>query len=197
MQPPDSPQDVTVLLKQWSQGDREALDRLMEKVYPEIRRIAGRYLQRERYDHTLQSTALVNEAYMRMVQSPGTDWDGRAHFFAVAARIIRSILVDYARAKQTAKRGGGAVNLALNEEIAGQPPAEVDLLDLDSALEGLHRIDLQQSRIVEMRFFGGLSIEETAAVLDISPSTVKREWILAKTWIRRHLNTEHRNTGTA
>jgi RNA polymerase sigma factor (TIGR02999 family) len=184
---PDSGQDVTSLLRRWSEGDRASLDKLIDVVYPELHRIAMRYLQHERTDHTLQGTALVHEAYMRLVQGPEKQWANRSHFFAVAARIIRGILVDYARARLTAKRGAGIVNLALTEGLAGVEPGEVDLLDLDNALNALQKLDPQQSQIVEMRFFGGLSLEETAEVLGVSVSTVKREWIVAKTWIRRQM----------
>lgn len=179
--------DVTLLLQRWTEGDRASMDRLIELVYPEMQKIALRYLQHERVDHTLQSTALVHEAYMRLVQQPDKQWANRSHFFAVASRIIRGILVDYARAKLTAKRGAGAAQVSFSDAVIGQDPAGVDLLDLDNALNALQKLDPQQSQIVEMRFFGGLSIEETAEVLKVSPSTVKRDWIMAKTWIRRHM----------
>jgi RNA polymerase sigma factor (TIGR02999 family) len=179
--------DVTMLLQRWSDGDRASMDQLIELVYPEMQKIALRYLQHERIDHTLQSTALVHEAYMRLVQQPDKQWANRSHFFAVASRVIRGILVDYARAKLTVKRGAGAAQISLSDAVIGQDPGEVDLLDLDNALTALQKLDPQQSQIVEMRFFGGLSIEETAEVLKISPSTVKRDWIMAKTWIRRHM----------
>lgn len=177
--------DVTLLLRRWSDGDRGALDELIQVVYPEMQRIALRYLQRERTNHTLQSTALVHEAYLRLVGRHATQWSNRAHFFAVASRIIRGILVDYMRTRQAQKRGAGAAQFALDESIAGEVPREVDLLDLDRALHGLQALDPQQSRIVELRFFGGLSNEEVAEVLGISVSTVKRDWIMAKTWLRR------------
>jgi RNA polymerase sigma factor (TIGR02999 family) len=180
-------QEVTLLLRQWSGGDRAALDRLIELVYPEMQKIALRYLRRERTDHTLQSTALIHEAYLKLAEREDREWTNRSHFFAVASRIIRGILVDYTRAKLAEKRGGGAAQIALDGDVAGAGPREVDLLDLDRALDALQEFDPQQSRIVEMRFFGGLSIEETAEVLGISPATVKRDWILAKTWIRRQI----------
>jgi RNA polymerase sigma factor (TIGR02999 family) len=179
--------DVTTLLARWSSGDVVALEQLTPIVYDELRRIARRHLARERRDHTLQSTALVHEAYMRLVQQPDKQWANRSHFFAVASRVIRGILVDYARAKLTVKRGAGAAQISLSDAVIGQDPGEVDLLDLDNALNALQKLDPQQSQIVEMRFFGGLSIEETAEVLKISPSTVKRDWIMAKTWIRRQM----------
>lgn len=183
--------DVTLLLQRWTDGDRASMDRLIELVYPEMQKIALRYLQHERVDHTLQSTALVHEAYMRLVQQPDKQWANRSHFFAVASRIIRGILVDYARAKLTAKRGAGAAQISLSDAMIGQDPGEVDLLDLDNALNALQKLDPQQSQIVEMRFFGGLSIEETAEVLKVSPSTVKRDWIMAKTWIRRQMGIQN------
>jgi RNA polymerase sigma factor (TIGR02999 family) len=185
--------DVTMLLQRWSDGDRASMDQLIELVYPEMQKIALRYLQHERIDHTLQSTALVHEAYMRLVQQPDKQWANRSHFFAVASRVIRGILVDYARAKLTVKRGAGAAQISLSDAVIGQDPGEVDLLDLDNALTALQKLDPQQSQIVEMRFFGGLSIEETAEVLKISPSTVKRDWIMAKTWIRRHMGIQGGN----
>lgn len=177
--------DVTLLLRRWSGGDRDALDELIRTVYPEMQRIALRYLQRERTDHTLQSTALVHEAFLRLVGRQETQWSNRAHFFAVASRIIRGILVDYTRTRRAQKRGAGAAQIAVDESIAGEVPREVDLLDLDRALDALQEFDPQQSQIVEMRFFGGLSNEEVAEVLGISVSTVKRDWIMAKTWLRR------------
>jgi RNA polymerase sigma factor (TIGR02999 family) len=183
--------DVTLLLQRWTDGDRASMDRLIELVYPEMQKIALRYLQHERVDHTLQSTALVHEAYMRLVQQPDKQWANRSHFFAVASRIIRGILVDYARAKLTVKRGAGAAQISLSDAMIGQDPGEVDLLDLDNALNALQKLDPQQSQIVEMRFFGGLSIEETAEVLKVSPSTVKRDWIMAKTWIRRQMGIQN------
>lgn len=177
--------DVTLLLRRWSGGDRDALDELIRVVYPEMQRIALRYLQRERTDHTLQSTALVHEAYLRLVGRQETQWSNRAHFFAVASRVIRGILVDYTRTRRAQKRGAGAAQIAVDESIAGEVPREVDLLDLDRALHALQELDPQQSQIVELRFFGGLSNEEVAEVLGISVSTVKRDWIMAKTWLRR------------
>lgn len=181
-------QDVTRLLHRWNAGDRQALDRLVEIVYPELRRIAQRYLGNEQPGQTLQSTALVHEAYLRLVGKQDLHWTNRTHFFAVAARIIRGILVDYRRARSAEKRGGGAECLELADAPAppGQDP--VDLLDLDRALHDLEALDAQQARIVEMRYFAGLSIEETAHVLNVSPATVKRDWLLAKTWIRRRLS---------
>ena len=185
--PDSTPGNVTQLLTQWRSGDRAALDRLMPLVYDELRLIAARYLRKERAGHTLQSTALVNEAYMRLVDTQ-SDWQNRAHFFAVAARIIRGLLVDHARARLASKRGGARLALSLDEAIAVPNTREFHLVAVDDALTSLSRIDEQQSRIVELRFFGGLTIEETSEVLQISPSTVKRDWILAKTWILRELS---------
>jgi RNA polymerase sigma factor (TIGR02999 family) len=182
--------ELTRLLHDWSSGQTQALPRLMEIVYPELHRIAARYLSRERQGHTLQPTALVNEAYLRLAQhAPGKEWTDRTHFFAVSARIVRAVLVDHARARHAEKRGAGAQMVELSEEAVANAPAPlVDLLDLDAALTSLEQLDAQQSRIVELRHFAGLSIEETAAVLNVSASTVKRDWVAAKTWIRRHMS---------
>lgn len=187
--PPAPDDDVTRLLRDWADGHPDALPRLMEIVYPELRRIAAQHLSRERPGHTLQPTALVNEAYLRLAgQAPGRQFADRTHFFAVAARIVRAVLVDHARARRAAKRGAGAIGVELTDGAAAVPPPPVDLLDLDAALTALEQMDAQQSRIVELRHFAGLSIEETASVLDISPSSVKRDWLVAKTWIRRHMS---------
>jgi RNA polymerase sigma factor (TIGR02999 family) len=177
------PGDVTRLLQSWQAGDRQALDRLIPLVYEELRLIAGRYLRREKPGATLQSTALVHEAYMRLVDQTRTDWQSRAHFFGVAATVIRNILVDHARARQTAKRGGPMPPLSLDEALAVPQQRDLELIAVDDALLSLSRFDPQQGRIVELRFFAGLSIEETAEVLGISESTVKRDWALAKAWI--------------
>ena len=179
---------VTELLVRWRSGDKAALDRLMPLVYTELRRIAVRYLQGERSDHTLQSTALVHEAYVRMTEQNLPEWQNRAHFFAVAAQIMRQILVDYARSHRASKRGGDVYKLAL-EEAEEQPRViDVDIVALDDALKSLAEMDEQQSRVVELKFFGGLSIEDTAEVLGISSSTVKRDWITARAWLYRELN---------
>lgn len=183
-----APHDVTALLESWSNGDPDALQRLMPLVYDELHRLARNYLRRERPDHTLQSTALVHEAYMRMVNQKTVHWQNRAHFFGVAAQSIRHILVDHARSYQTAKRGSGGHKLSLDEAIAITEARDIDLIALDDALNGLSAVDPQQGRIVELRFFGGLSIEETADVLKISPATVKRDWVMAKAWLYRNLS---------
>jgi RNA polymerase sigma factor (TIGR02999 family) len=181
-----SPKSVTQLLADWSKGDQEALDGLMPLVYDELRRLAASYMRRERPDHTLQSTALVHEAYLRLVDQRSVKWQNRTHFFGVAAQLIRRLLVDHARTHQAAKRGA-AYKLSLDEAIDVPEQRDVSLLALDDALNTLAAMDPQQSRIVELRFFGGLSIEETAEVVGISPATVKRDWTLAKAWLYREM----------
>lgn len=181
--------DITRLLRAWSSGDTEALPQLVELVYPELHRIAARHLSRERPGHTLAPTALVGEAYLRLASQPaGKQWEGRSHFFAVAAHVVRAVLVDHARARGAAKRGGGAVGVELTDGSASVSARPVDMLDLDAALRALEAMDAAHARIVELRYFAGLSIDETAAVLGISPMTVKRGWLAAKTYIRRHLD---------
>jgi RNA polymerase sigma factor (TIGR02999 family) len=181
-------QDVTHLLIQWSRGDSAALDALLPLVYDELRRLAQGYLSREKPGHTLSSTALVHEAYLRLVKQKDVTWQNRAHFFAVAARMMRRILVDHARRHKYAKRGGGAMTLSLDESIApAAPEREMDLVALDDALEALAKLDERQSRMVELRFFGGLSIEETSEVLGVSAPTVKREWASARAWLYREI----------
>lgn len=192
--PGQTPGEVTQLLIQWRNGDRDSLDRLIPLVYDELRLIAGRFLRHERPSHTLQSTALVHEAFLRLVDQTRTDWQSRAHFFGVAATVIRNILVDHARARQTAKRGGPMPALSLDEAVAFPQDRDLELIAVDDALLSLSRFDQQQSRIVELRFFAGLSIEETAEVLRISVSTVKRDWILAKAWIYHTLSTRGPST---
>jgi RNA polymerase sigma factor (TIGR02999 family) len=182
------PDDVTQLLESWGKGDRLALERLMPLVYEELHRLAQRYLRNERSDHTLQSTALVHEAYIRMVDQKTVHWQNRAHFFGVAAQSIRHILVDHARGHRAAKRGAGAAKLSLDEAIGVPDRQEIDVLALDESLERLASLDPQQGQIVELRFFGGLSIEETAEVLHISPATVKRDWVMAKAWLYQNLS---------
>ena len=181
--------DVTRLLLSWSQGNQAALDELMPLVYDELRRLAPAYLRRERSNHTLQSTALVHEAFMRLVNQQEVDWRNRAHFFAIAAQMIRRILVDYARAQHTEKRGSGSVKLELDEAMAAplESGFDLDLLALNDALDQLLHLDARQSRIVELRFFAGLSIEETAVVMKLSPTSIKREWNTARAWLFREM----------
>lgn len=183
-----SNQDVTHLLIQWSRGDSAALEALVPLVYDELRRLAQLYISRENPGHTLSSTALVHEAYLRLVKQNEVTWQSRAHFFAVAARMMRRILVDHARKHAYAKRGGGAVTISLDETIAPAPERELDLVALDDALEALAKLDERQSRMVELRFFGGLSIEETSEVLGVSAPTVKREWASARAWLFREIS---------
>jgi RNA polymerase sigma factor (TIGR02999 family) len=181
--------DVTRLLQEWQDGNAEALERLMPLVYTELHTLASRYLSRERRDHTLQPTALVNEAYVRLAQQqPGKHWQDRTHFFAVAARVVRAVLVDHARARRAVKRGSGAETVELTLVNASVAQAPVDVLDLDAALQALEAMDPEQVRIVELRYFAGLSIDETAEAIGASPSSVKRGWLAAKTYIRRHLD---------
>jgi RNA polymerase sigma factor (TIGR02999 family) len=178
--------DVTGLLAAWSNGEQAVGNPLMDAVYSELRRLARGYLRRERRDHSLPPTALVHEAYLKLVDQRRVRWQSRAHFFAIAAHVMRRILVDHARAHRAAKRGGGA-KVALQDIDVGTSPAEVDVLDLDAALEELARIDPRQSQLVELRFFGGLTVNETAVVLGVAPITVKRDWALAKGWLFRAL----------
>jgi len=179
---------VTELLVRWRRGDRTALDSLLPLVYGELQRIANCYLREERPDHTLQSTALVHEAYLRLAQQDFPQWQNRAHFFAVAAQLMRQILVDHARGHRASKRGGHVYKLALDEAQEEPQALDVDIVALDDALKSLAEMDPQQSRVVELKFFGGLSIDDTAEVLGISASTVKRDWITAKAWLFRELD---------
>lgn len=179
--------DVTQLLAQWTDGDPRALDALLPLVYDELRRLARSYLQRERSDHTLQSTALVHEAYLRLVDQ-NVSWQNRAHFFGIAAQMMRRILVDHARGHNSAKRGEGVCKVTLDEEIVSAGQRDLDVIALDEALTNLARFDPQQSRIVELRFFAGLSIEDTSEILKISPATVKRDWAMAKAWLFREMH---------
>jgi RNA polymerase sigma factor (TIGR02999 family) len=185
---PSSP--VTELLFRWREGDRQALEALMPLVYNELRRLANHYLRQERSDHTLQSTALVHEAYLRLAGQNPPQWQNRAHFFGIAAHIMRQILVEYARGRSTAKRGGSACRLSLDEALALPQQVDVDVVELDKALTGLAELDAQQSRIVELRFFAGLTIEDTSEVLGISPATVKRDWVAARAWLYRAMTGE-------
>lgn len=180
------PGDVTTILRAWSDGDRAALDRLTPIVYDELRRLARQYMRRERSGHSLQTSALVNEAYLRLVDYKRMRWHDRAHFFAVSAQLMRRILVDHAR-RHNLKRGGGIPHVSLDNavEVAGDPAT--DLVALDEALNALARLDPRKVQVVEMRFFGGLSVEETAAVLKVSPVTVMRDWSSATAWLYREL----------
>ncbi len=182
-----SEERITFLLNRWSQGDREALDCLISLVYDELRAIASRYLRNQPDNFSLQSTALVHEAYLRLAGKERLDLHDRVHFFAVAAKIIRGILVDHARARQAAKRGGSSPCVPLLENAAVEGPLSIDLLQLDEVLDELELLDSQQSRIVEMRYFAGLSVDETAECLRLSSATVKRDWVLAKAWMFRKL----------
>jgi RNA polymerase sigma factor (TIGR02999 family) len=179
---------VTLLLKAWSGGEHEALEQLLQVVYHELHRLAHRYMARERHGHTLQSTALVHEAYQRLVDLQDVNWQNRAHFYAVSAQLMRRILVDYARSRSYSKRGGELRRVALNEAVAVFRDRRNDVVALDDALRTLARIDARKAQVVELRFFGGLSIPETAEVLHVSPDTVLRDWRLAKAWLLRELS---------
>ena len=179
--------EVTELLQQWSNGRKDALDHLLPKIYAELRTLASSYLRRERHDHTLQATALVHEAFLRLVDQRAVRWQNRAHFFGIAAQAMRRILVDHARAHSARKRGDGERPLSLDEALAVDSNVDVNLLALDEALIRLATIDPRQSRVVELRFFGGLTMDEAAEVLHISPATVGREWTLAKAWLYAEL----------
>jgi RNA polymerase sigma factor (TIGR02999 family) len=181
-----SPSRVSELLNKWQEGDREALPTLVPLVYADLRKLARRYLRQERPEHTLQSTALVHEAYLRLAQREKIHFESRTHFFAVSAQLMRQILVDHARGHNANKRGAG-LKLTLDEALAPSPLREVNLVALDDALQELTRLDARQGQIVELRFFGGLSIDETSQILGISPATVKREWMTARLWLQKQL----------
>jgi RNA polymerase sigma factor (TIGR02999 family) len=181
--------DVTKLLRDWTGGDRSALDRLLPIVYEELRHTAAAYMHRERVGHTLQATALINEAYLRVIDLNRIEWRDRTHFFALCAQMMRRILVDHARSRNYLKRGGGARPITLDDCMAiGEPSAE--LIALDDALNALAIRDQRKARVVELRFFAGLSVDETATVLDVSPQTVLRDWSLSKTWLAREMSRE-------
>jgi RNA polymerase sigma factor (TIGR02999 family) len=180
---------VTELLSRWNDGDIAARDALIPLVYDELRRVAKKNLAGQRSDHTLQATALVHEAYLRLVNRKAANWQGRTHFFALAAQMMRQILVDHARMHNAEKRGGGALTLVLEDDVAGKPEMNLDLIGLDRAMKQLASLDARQSQIVELRFFGGLSIEEAARVVDISPATAKREWATARVWLHHAMET--------
>ncbi len=183
-----SREEVTGLLRAWSDGDQAALDKLMPLVYAELHRLAKRYMGREHVGHTLQTSALVNEAYLRLVDAHGVRWQNRAHFFAVSAQIMRRILVDFARSRQNLKRGGGALQVTLDEGLVVSPDSGADLLALDEALKKLGILNARQSRVVELRYFGGLNEEEVAAALNVSSRTVRHDWSLARAWLYRELS---------
>ena len=185
-----SSQDVTQLLRAWSAGDQQALEKLTPLVYEELHRRARHYVARERPGHTIQTTALINEVYLRLVGFRGVTWQDRAHFLAVCARMMRRILTDFARARHFQKRGGSAQQVSFDEQmiVSSEPPA--DLVALDDALNGLAGFDQRKSQVVELRFFGGLSVQETAEVLKVSEETVKRDWRLAKLWLLREMSGE-------
>src|SRR5712691_4906228 len=180
-----SPQEVTHLLVAWSNGDRAALDELTPLVYEELHRLAHQHMSRERPDHTLQTSALVNEAYLRLIDQRNVHWQNRAHFFSIASRLMRRILVDHARAHHYAKRGGGALRVSLDEAAFVSQERASELVALDEALTSLAAIDPRKCQVVELRFFGGMSVEETATALGVSPVTVKRDWSTAKAWLHR------------
>jgi RNA polymerase sigma-70 factor, ECF subfamily len=183
-----SSQSVTQLLLDWRNGDQTALDRLMPLVYEELRRIAAHYMRNERQGHTLQTSALVNEAYLRLVDHENIEWQNRAHFFGVAAQAIRRILVDYARTRNYQKRGGGARQVSLDEAATVAEEHEAEMIELDDALNELARIDERKCHVVELRYFGGLSVEETAEALGVSIQTVGRDWNTAKAWLLREMS---------
>jgi RNA polymerase sigma factor (TIGR02999 family) len=181
-------EEVTQLLIDWSNGDKTALNQLMPLVYDELRRLAKRHMARERRDHTLQTSALINEAYLRLVDQKDLQWQNRAHFFAVAAQVMRHILIDHARSYQYAKRGAGAQKIPLDEAAIFTQQRAAEFVALDEALEALAGVDSRRSQVVELRFFGGLSIEETAEVMKISAPTVQREWRVARAWLRHFVS---------
>jgi RNA polymerase sigma factor (TIGR02999 family) len=189
----EPPSEVTLLLQGWRNGDRNALDALLPLVYGELRRLAHFQLQRERQDHTLQTAALVHEAYLRLIGLNPPKWESRTHFFAIAAQLMRQILVDYARRHVAVKRGGGACKLSLEEAILVPKQKDVDVLSLDDALKALAKIDPRQSRVVELRFFAGLSLEEISEALEIAPATVQRDWTAARAWLHREISRNSRS----
>lgn len=193
MQP--APEDVTVLLAQLVEGKDEAASKLIPMVYDELRRLAGGYMRRERGDHTLQATALVHEAYLKLVQQRSVDWQSRAHFFGIAAQVMRRILIDHARGHLRDKRGAGQQVVPLEEAVVFSPEQSAEMIKVDESLQRLSKLDPRQAKVVELRFFGGLTVEETADVLKISPKTVKREWSVAKAWL--HGDMRQQNGGTA
>jgi len=186
-----SPNEITQQLIAWSKGDAAALEKLITAVYQELRRMADHYLRGERAGHSLQPTALVHEAYLRLIDQTKVEWHNRAHFFGVAAQMMRRILIDHAKARHRAKRGGAAVKVSLDEGAVFSQERAAELVALDDALQELSKVDERKSRIVELRYFGGLTVEETAQVLGISDKTVMRDWNLAKAWLYQQLQHEH------
>lgn len=183
-----SPHEVTKLLKEWSDGSQTALEELMPLVYDELHRLAHQHMRREKPGHLLQTSALINEAYLRLVDQPQIHWENRSHFFGIAARLMRRILVDEARKRNFAKRGGAIIQVSLDEAANASQEQAASVVALDDALKSLEAIDARQSEIVELRFFGGLSIEETADVLKVSPGTVMRDWTFARAWLRNEMS---------
>ena len=183
-----SPSDITALLLAWAEGEDQALSELTPRLYQELRGMAHGYMGRERPQHTLQTTALVNEAYLRLIDSRKVRWQNRAHFLALAAQLMRRILVDYARSRRALKRGAAPKQVTLDEGLAVSPANSEDYVAIDEALCALAKVDPRKSQVIELRFFGGLSVKETAEVLEVSPDTVMRDWRLARVWIHRHLN---------
>jgi len=188
----EPPSEITQLLQDWRDGNGKALDILLPRVYKELRRLARRQLRKERPDHTLQSAALVHEAYLRLVGVSPPQWESRTHFFAIAAQLMRQILVDYARRHGAAKRGGSVYKLSLEDAMATPQQERLDIVALDDALHALARIDERQSRVVELRFFAGLSLNEISKVLEIAPATVQRDWTAARAWLHREISRERR-----
>lgn len=185
-----SSENVTELLQGWRDGDKEALDKLMPLVYEELRRQAARYLRQERPGHTLQTTALIHEAYLRLIDQRKTKWENRAHFYGIAAQMMRRILVDHARTRGRLKRGGSSIRVSMSQAVALAEGPNLDIVAIEEALKRLEELDPHQSRIVELRFFSGLTVEETAEILGISAATVKREWRVAKAWLYREISGE-------
>jgi len=185
---PPGPHQVTTLLKEWSDGDQAALEQLMPLVYDELHRLAHQHMRREKPGNVLQTSALINEAYLRLAGEPRVHWQNRAHFFGIAARLMRRILVDEARKRDSVKRGGATIQVSLDEATSVAQEQAANVVALDDALRSLEAIDSRQSEIVELRFFAGLSIEETAGVLKVSPGTVMRDWTFARAWLRNEMN---------
>jgi len=182
------PQDVTVLLQAWTSGDKDALEKLTPLIYAEMRRLARHYMARERSNATLETGAILNEAFLRLVHWKNARWENRSHFYGLAAQMMRRVLVDHARSRGYGKRGGGVRPVALDEAVVVSSERSSDLVALDEALERLAAVDERKSKVVELRFFGGLSVEETAEILNVSPFTIARDWTLAKAWLHRELS---------